>query len=193
MSNYQSADELIEKARLLAEFGREWMEDNRGSLSHQFHLLCQDHEEIVVAEGKVTNDPQAKYQFGRALRARVARGDVLAVLMLSDTYYSRDMTPERERMRRGFGMSLKQAADAGLCTVVEAVVVSVESPILLWMGMRAYRRVEGPEGKGTVIEWTGEMDVMTNSQGEGNLKGMQVTGNFMGLFGARGDDKGRTQ
>jgi hypothetical protein len=112
-----------------------------GELMQMFHFVRRDGVlEVVMIDGAITNDENAKHQLGRRLKARVAAGDIEAVIHLSDMYWTSDMEPEKDKIRQALGMTVEQAGRAGFCTVHEGVMCLLESPILHQCAKQEYRR-----------------------------------------------------
>ena len=123
-----------------------------GELGQMFFLLKPaGGMEIIVLDGSVTNNEEAKKKLGRELKLRVVAEQIQAVLMVSDVFVSGDMSKEQNRARRILGLTVHQAAQAGFCTVSEAVVVMVETPIYRLHLTQRYRR------DGKRIQTDGEM------------------------------------
>lgn len=144
--------ELRNTVQELFDYGVQQIREN-GQLSLTFWLIRHDGiREVVFLEGDAINDENAKRELGLALRTRVAAGDIQAVIMVSDIYYTEDLTPEAETVRRMFHMTIEQAANAGLCTKAEAVAASLESSIINLTLRQGYRRTSaGIELVGTVV------------------------------------------
>jgi hypothetical protein len=117
------------------EFGLECLQDG-GELHMMFHLaLRAGGIEMMVVAGDVTNDEDLKAQLAATIKARIAAGEIEAVIMLSDTWFAENIAPEADRIRQAFRMTIEQAAAAGLCEKREAVMVRLESPIY-WLHMQ---------------------------------------------------------
>jgi hypothetical protein len=143
-----------------------------GDLSQMFHLIRRSgaHEIIGVA-GEITNSERAKGGLSAMLQDRIAAcGDVEAVIMVSDVFYA-DISPEKAKVKELLGLNIEQAEAAGLCTKAEAVIVTLESPILQQLTRQMYER--GPDGKVTLKG----APVITD-----NTIGGKFAGRFMGFL-----------
>ncbi len=163
--------ELQALARTTLDFGIEHIRQN-GVLAQMFHLFKRDGTtEIQLLAGEITNSKQAKRLFGDLLRERCRQGEIEAVLMLSDIYFTSTITPEQEKIRAAFGWNIEEASAAGLCDKHEAVMVSLESPIYVQLLRQEYKR------DGKLITLVGEPMMEDDSAGRA-----QFSGNFAGFF-----------
>lgn len=131
--------------RFAANMLRDAIEDLRrkGSIFAAFHLMKRDGGlELYLLDGPVTNSRNMKDQVAAKIRARVASGEITAVVFRSDTFWS-EIAPEQDRIRRSFGMNVEEAAAAGLCVAHEGVMVILESPIYHQLSRQEYRRHDG--------------------------------------------------
>jgi hypothetical protein len=129
----------IEKLKALAdhalEFGLECLQDGR-ELHLMFHLVLRAGGlEMMVVDSGITNSEDAKAELAATIKARIAAGEIEAVIMLSDTWFAENIHPEANKIRQAFRMTIEQAAAAGLCEKREAVMVRLESPIY-WLHMQ---------------------------------------------------------
>ncbi len=163
--------ELQALARKTLDFGIEHIRQS-GDLAQMFHLFKRDGtREIQLLTGEITNSKQAKRLFGDLLKERCRQGEIEAVLMLSDIYFSSTMTPEQEKVRAAFGWNIEEASAAGLCDKHEAVMVSLESPIYVQLLRQEYRR------DGKVITLVGEPMIEDDIHGKARF-----SGNMAGFF-----------
>jgi hypothetical protein len=139
----------VEKIR---ELGERAMADaisqltKTGEVRMMFHLVKRDGGvDHVVFDQKATNDPAFKRQFGDMVRARVAAGEIVATLLVSDTFTTHDdiESPKIQALRRAFGLELKDLGDMGICKVKEAIALHLESPLLTETRHQEYVRKEG--------------------------------------------------
>lgn len=146
-----------------------------GSLSQSFYLVKRGGGmDFVLVDGSVTNDESSKSALAKQLKERVAEGEVEAVIMLSDVYWA-ELDPKADTIRKRFGMTVKEAQDAGLCESHEGVLVTLESPILQQLSRQEYRR------DGNRIELVGNALVADNASG--NDTGMRaLPSRFMNYF-----------
>lgn len=132
--------ELKDHAARMLDFGIEQIR-TKGDLRQMFHLVCRDGTiEIIMVHGEVTNSEEAKRALGRLLKARVAAGEIEAVIQLSDTFWTSDMDPEKDKIRQALDMTIEQAAKAGLCTLHEGILCVLQSPILYQTTVQEYKR-----------------------------------------------------
>jgi hypothetical protein len=129
----------IEKLKDLAdhalEFGLGCLRE-KGSLHLMFQLVLRAGGiEVMMVAGDVTNSEDAKAELAATIKARAAAGELEAVIMLSDMFFAENITPEANKIRLAFRMTIEQAAAAGLCEKREAVMVRLESPIY-WLHMQ---------------------------------------------------------
>lgn len=132
--------ELKDHAARMLDFGIEQIRTN-GDLRQMFHLVCRDGTiEVMLIDGRITNSEDAKRALGRQLKARVATGEIEAVIQLSDTYWTSDMDPEKDKIRQALDMTIEQAGKAGFCTVHEGILCVLQSPILYQTTIQEYKR-----------------------------------------------------
>lgn len=137
-----TVEKLTALAERLLSFGVEIIQKNGGDLHQQFHLVHPDGGiEIIVIGG--CDDPanwdQAKTDISKMIRAKVKESRIVAVMMLSDTWYA-PMNGEQAQLKQRLGLSISEMAELGLCEASEAVYVSLESPVFIWMGRQSYKR-----------------------------------------------------
>jgi hypothetical protein len=123
------------------------------TLTHAVETLCQTGQcpnvfhlfksaggvELCVLSSEVTASQEAKSVLARDLRARIDRGEIIAVVHVSDTTWT-EMTPAQNEVRKSFDLTLGQAADAGLCQQWEAVIATLQTPIIEVIEMQRYSR-----------------------------------------------------
>ncbi len=139
-----------------------------GELRQVFYLVKRGGGmDTYLLAADVTNDEDAKRQFGQQLKARVAAGDIEAVVHVSDSFLA-EIEPEKNAVRKALGLTIKQAADAGLCTAREAVLCIVESPILYQVASQEYRRGGGR------VELAGDPAIASDEDG----RPLKIPGRF---------------
>jgi hypothetical protein len=145
-----------------------------GELMMTFTLVKRDGGiEMIGVDGETTNSGRRKDALAKTLKARVSEGQIEAILMLSDVFFADDITPQAEAIRQQFGMTIEQAAAAGLCRRREAVYCILQSPILaLWM-KQEYRR------DGSRVELVGAPEVQDDASGDWQV---EAGGRFTGFF-----------
>lgn len=169
-------DQLRDLARRTMDFGIDKITKD-GDLCQMFYLVRADGSmDVVVVEGGITNDENAKRALSITLKARVAAEGFLAVIMLSDVFFTENLSKESDKLRQLLGLTIKQAADAGLCEITEAIIVSLESPIFYLILRQKYRR------DGDCIELLGERTEEDDSSGNG-IKPRRAR--FTGFFPSR--------
>jgi hypothetical protein len=149
-----------------------------GDLPHMLQLVRRSGViEIIVSLPDITNSEQNKYGLSQMLRARMAEhGDVEAVIMVSDVFWAY-FTTEQEKIKRAFRLTVEQAAGAGLCERLEAVMVTLESPILYQMAKQKY--IRGADKRTITLDGEPEVVDDTGSTPDGIA---QFTGRFTNLF-----------
>jgi hypothetical protein len=144
-----------------------------GDLMQTFILVKRDGTmEMIVIDRAITNDEQQKFTLSKMLKARVAEGEIEAVIMLSDVFFADDITPQGNAIRQQFRMTIEQAAAAGLCRMREAVMCMLESPIFGQHMQQEYRR------DGTRIELVGAPLIADDASGTGKFLPSRFTGFF---------------
>jgi hypothetical protein len=154
----------IEELKRMAEgFGGMALDELRksGSLMQKFHLIGEGKIEIICSAGDVTNSEKAKGALAAQLRARIAEGDIEAVVMVSDVWIT-NITPEANKIKSAFRMNVEQAAAAGLCEKREAFICSLESPLYCQLTTQMYRR----EADRVVLDGPPEISVEDGRSGE---------------------------
>lgn len=132
----------------LKELGQSCLNDaisdlqRTGSLNAYFVVVASDglRREVYATLDNAMNDEAFKTALARMIRDRVAKGDVVAVVFVSDVFFARDLNPDSDKVRKAFRMNVEQAAAAGLCTKHEGIIVQVESPIYQQHLTQEYRR-----------------------------------------------------
>lgn len=115
----------------------------KGAVDPMLELVKADGTaELMPIEGRLLNDGFAKSAIATLVRARVAAGGIEAVLLLSDIYYA-VLSPESHRIMQERRLTVKQAADAGLCEKAEAVMVILDAPDYHQIARQPYKRVDG--------------------------------------------------
>ncbi len=167
--------ELKEQARMAFDFAVQRMRENNGDLNQMFHLVRRDGSvEILLIEGAISNSEDEKLNLSRLIRARVATGDIEAVIMMADAFVA-SITPENDEIRRALKMNVAEASAFGLCEKQEAVIVIMESPIYQQMLQQIYRR--DPED-GTKITLVGEPEIKDSSDPHVCMMPARFTGYF---------------
>ena len=106
-------EELKAIAQKELDYGIECIRDD-GELHLMFHLIGRDgSREVFVCASDITNSEEAKAAFSRKLKERVRERGVEAVIMVSDTYIA-DITPEQEKVKRAFQMTVEDCWKAGM-------------------------------------------------------------------------------
>ena len=124
----------------------------------------------------VTNSEEAKAAFARKLKEHVRDRSIEAVVMVSDSYIA-DMTPEQEKVKRAFAMTVEDCWKAGLIPKREAVVVTLESPIYQRIARQEYRRVDGDRA----VELIGAPEIISSVPDANGMSG-RYSGRMMGFF-----------
>jgi hypothetical protein len=142
-----------------------------GELHQHFYLVHRAGGlDILVITPEITNSEAAKAQLARDIRTRIAEGDVEAVVMVSDIFQT-VMTSEQAKIHRALGLTVEQAGKAGLCTVTEAIMVTLESPIYRQLARQNYKR------EGAKIVLTGAPEIEDDVRPT-----VGFTGRFMNWF-----------
>ena len=140
-------------AREMLDFGVRQIQKT-GDLPQTFFLVTRDGgTECWLADGSVTNNENAKDHLELKLRGRIAKGDIEAVMMISDAWITTNLSPENDAIRRRLRMTVSEAAAYGLCEKREAVLIHCESPLFILHGHQFYKRINGKveiEGKARV-------------------------------------------
>jgi Icc-related predicted phosphoesterase len=132
-------EELKALAQRVMDTGIEQIRET-GSLMQKFILAKRDGGlDYMVIGGDITNSESAKSALSQEIKKRIATGDVQAVIHLSDTWFAK-ITPENQRIKEKLHMNVEEAAAFGLCEKAEAVMVTLESPILNLIMQQAYER-----------------------------------------------------
>ena len=171
-------EDLKAIAQKALDYGIECIREG-GELHLMFHLIGRDGvHEIVVCASDITNSEEAKAAFSRKLKERVRERGVEAVIMVSDTYIA-DITPEQEKVKRAFQMTVEDCWKAGMFPKREAVTVTLESPIYQQLTRQEYRRADG----GRAVELVGAPQIIS-SVPDANGLGGKYSGRMMGFFPA---------
>lgn len=140
-----------------------------GDLSLSFTAIGPDGAATVFAiVGDAANDDNVKREVGDRVRAAVARGECVATILVSDTFYAEgdaETMRNATAIRRALGLTIEQGARAGLYPLREAIVVSLESPLGTWNLRQMYRR------DGRSIELQGAPVELEGGAGPGRLSG----------------------
>jgi hypothetical protein len=145
-----------------------------GQLHMQFHLVKRDGGvEFVIADDSVTNNEGVKAKLAQELRERAKKGELVAIIHLSDSYFA-EVTPMKDKIREELGLTVKQAADAGLIEAREAVMCILQSSILRMHLQQEYRRREDD-----TCELVGEPIILSDADG---TLGKGTAARFNGLF-----------
>ncbi len=144
-----------------------------GSVMQMFTLIKRDESiEIMAIDGALTNNEAWKADFGRKIKARVAAGELQAVMMVSDIYFAANITPENDAIRQRLRLTIEDAHALGLCEKREAVMVTLESPIYAAHMRQEYRRVDGAKR----IELVGEPDITSDAEGTMQTRAARFSG-----------------
>lgn len=167
--------ELKKQARMAFDFAVQRMRENNGDLNQMFHLVKRDGSvEVLLIDGAISNSEQEKIKLSRLIKARVATGEIVAVIMMSDTFVA-TISQENEMIRRKLRMNVDEASAFGLCEKQEAVVVMLESPIYQQMLQQIYRRDPKDGRKITLV---GELKITDNSDPNMKMAPARFTGYF---------------
>lgn len=162
-------DELKKLALTSLDYGVKYIRD-KGGFNQMFHLIPREGPaEIMMLDGIISNSAKAKGAIADLIHMRVAAGDIEAVLMISDIFYSTDMSPENYKLRKKMRWNIEESSARGLCTKHEAIAVTLESPIYQMVARQEYRRVGDPER----IELVGDVVTIDTT-----AQGWQVEGRF---------------
>jgi hypothetical protein len=101
--------------------------------------------DFFVIDGPLTNSGQFKREFGDKIRAQAASGEVVATILVSDSWITHDdvSDPKLAALRKAFGLELKDLADLGMIKVSEAISVHLESPLICETRHQEYLRKDG--------------------------------------------------
>ena len=144
-----------------------------GSVHMSLTLVKRDEGiEMMVIDGALTNDEGFKADLGRKIKARVDAGEIQAVMMVSDTFFAANTTPENDAIRRRLRLTIEEAHAFGLCEKREAVLVTVESPIYAAHMQQEYRRVDGAKR----IELVGEPIIANDADGTMQRRSARFSG-----------------
>jgi hypothetical protein len=148
-----------------------------GSVMQMFTLVKRDESvEMIALDGALTNNEGFKADLSRKIKARIAAGELQAVMMVSDTYFAANITPENQAIRQRLRLTIEEAHAFGLCELREGVMVVLESPIFAAHMRQEYRRVDG----GKRVELVGEPWIASDADGT-----MQrMTARFSGYWSA---------
>lgn len=134
-------EELQVLAEGMLEFGIAKLRE-KGQLLPMFHLVGPGVMEVMIITPEVNNDPVAMAEVGVGIKERISAGGVDALVMVGDTFVSRDLTRIKAMVMQSLGMSIEDAAKAGMCTATSAVRVKLESPIFHRDLMQRYKVVD---------------------------------------------------
>jgi len=166
-----TVEQLKSLAQGTLEFGTETIRKT-GELCQQFTLAKRDGGlELIVIDGRITNDENAKSALGRMIHARVDAGEIEAVIMVSDTWIA-EISPGNNAIKKRLRMTVSEAAAFGLCKKVEAVVCVLESPILQWLAQQPYDR------EGTKITLRGAPIIQDDTTGKWKHERARFSGFF---------------
>jgi hypothetical protein len=130
-----------------------------GSINAKFILSKRDGAgEICVVPGGEINSREFKTAVAKHVRARIATGEITSLIFISDAFFTDNLTPEVEKIRRAFGLDIQQAAKAGLFELRECIMLQVESPILRLHITQEYKR------DGETISLVGDRLVITEGE-----------------------------
>jgi hypothetical protein len=167
-------EELKELARKHLDFAIEQIRTD-GDCMMQFGERMRDGAlRLFVFDGSAANDRKAKAAFGKRIRQDVAAGECVATLLVSDTFFAENLTPEKNKIRAAFGWDIEQAAAAGLCEKREAVTVNAEMRGYVLTMRQEYKR------NGREVTLVGEPRVYDSANarlevGQANLSGFFST------------------
>lgn len=148
-----------------------------GSVMQMFTLIKRDESvEMIAVSGALTNNEGFKADLSRKIKARIAAGEIQAVMMVSDIYFAQDTSPDKVALRKRLRLTVEQGHALGLNEKREAVMVVLESPILAAHMQQEYRRVDG----GKRIELVGDPIIMSDA--DGTMK--RMTARFSGYWSA---------
>ncbi len=161
-------EELKSATEAILQIGIEELQAT-GSVMQTFHLIAADGARTVIAvTGEITNSERGKSALGKMIRQRIEQDHLVAVIMLSDVFFAKNITPEAEKIRHEMGLNVEQAHAAGLCDKHEGVMCSLDSPIYTMMLSQEYRRVPEDSDK---VELVGEPIRAENTVLGGRLAG----------------------
>jgi hypothetical protein len=145
-----------------------------GTPLQAFHVLQQDRTDVIFVPGDEMNDPVAKDNIAEAIRERIRETNARAYFMVGDAFISR-VDPKdtaavlKNRLRQRLGMTIEQAAQAGLCTVSEVLQVVCETRDEACIIMQEYIRDPQDNSKVMVV---GEPEIKSGITGNGRFLGM---------------------
>jgi hypothetical protein len=91
------------------------------------------------------------------------------------------MTPELEKVKRAFRMTIEDCWKAGMIPKREAVSVTLESPIYQQVARQEYRRVVSNAAGDRAIELVGAPEIMSSVPDANGMSG-RYSGRMMGFF-----------
>lgn len=170
-------DQLKELATRIREVSIERLTET-GSLDMVFHLVRTDGTfEIVYPEPDAANHSSQKDALSKLIRARIAGGGIEAVIFVSDIYFGKTINNEATRIMQQMKLNVEEGEALGLIKKVEAVMVTIDSPIYFEIGRQVYTRDKQDRSKVTL----GEFERTTAENG------MRFEGRFFNFFGAQKD------
>ena len=173
-------EDLKAIAQKVMDHGIKCIRDD-GELHQMFHLIGRDGaREIIVCDGPLTNSEEAKQMLSERLKRRVRERGIEAVAIVSDSYIA-EMTPELEKVKQAFRMTVEDCWKVGMIPKREAVSVALESPIYQQVARQEYRRVIPDASGGRTIELVGAPDILSSVPDANGLSG-KYSGRMMGFF-----------
>jgi len=119
---------------------------NDGGLSQQFFILTHpDMDMEILSPVGEANDDALKSFVAQTVRERVKRGDVAAVIHVTDAWIAEPKDQAASDMIRRFQMGARVANAAGLANLREMVMVYAETPTSVYTLRQYYRRPDGPD------------------------------------------------
>lgn len=140
------------------------------NITPTFHIVsgCEKADIVMGIAPEMMGSEDTKDALAQLIRKAVADVKAQAVMSITDTFQAdfrgRNEEVSRECSRRMVreGITVSQAAELGWCRKREALVATIESPILFQMFFQYYRRND----KGNVLlEERGEHDDMKVGRG----------------------------
>jgi hypothetical protein len=134
-------DEIREMARGIMARALEELKTTE-SVEACFYLITSAYGiEVHVLVGESVNDAGFKTRVSQMIRQRVQRGDIVGVIYVADTFWSK-VKPDAYRAIRALKLGVEEAAAMGLCTKHEGVLMTLESPLTQETITQEYRRIE---------------------------------------------------
>lgn len=124
-------DELRQHAESLLRIAIDELRET-GNPTNCFHLIGPDTTDVIVVAGDSMNNPRFKDSLALDLRQRITTMKATAYFMVTDMFLSRFRSDDKqaamkERIRRALGLTIEQAAQAGLCEAQEAIGIVGET------------------------------------------------------------------